>query len=256
MNAEAIVRLPHPSLADGERTFLDRIPIDFARAEAQHAAYRAAIAAAGVSVRVLPALDGFPDAVFVEDALLAFAEIVVLSRPGAVSRAGEPALFAPHVPDDRPCVALAAGRLDGGDVLVLGRQVFVGLSSRTDPTGIAALTDVLEPFGYAVTALALGRALHLKTAMTGLGDDTLVVSTGWAAAVPPGFRTVKAHPDEPFGANLLWLGDRALGQADAPRTLERVAAAGFAVTAIDVSEFAKAEAGLTCLSVLVPALSR
>lgn len=252
MIRRALVRAPGATLAAGERTHLARVPIGTARAAAQHAAYVAALEALGVAVTVLPALDTFPDATFVEDALLVFPELSVLTRPGAASRAAEPALIAPHAPADRPCIPLAAGRLDGGDVLGAGRRVFVGLSTRTDAAGAAALAALLEPRGYTVTTVSLADALHLKTAVTALGDDTLVVSRGWLPAPPPGFAVIDADPAEPFGANLLWVNGTALAQAAAPRTAARVAAAGFVVVLVEQDEFAKAEAGLTCLSVLIP----
>ncbi len=253
MIVRALVRTPSASLADGERTHLDRVPIDFARALEQHRAYRAALVSFGVELMLLPELGGHPDAVFVEDALLAFPESFVLTRPGAASRAAEPQAIAPHVGDDRPLVRLAQGRLDGGDVLRAGRRVFVGLSSRTDRDGAEALREALDPHGYSVEALAMADALHLKTAVTALGDDTLVVSRVWLPEPPAGYRIIDADPAEPAGANLLWANGRALAQADAPRTIDAVRAAGFDVTALEVSEFAKAEAGLTCMSVLIPA---
>ncbi len=248
----ALVRLPSPDLADGERTHYDRLLIDFARALDQHTAYRVALEAMGIAVTVLPALTGFPDAVFVEDALLAFPDLFVLTRPGAASRASEPDAIAPYVPADRPLVRMEAGRLDGGDVLFAGRRVLVGLSSRTDAAGVAELQRLLQPHGYAVETVTMPRALHLKSAMTALGDDTLVVARGWVPDPPPGFHIIDADPDEPSGANMLWANGRALGQAGSPRTIARVAAAVFDVTPVDNGEFAKAESGLTCMSVLIP----
>ena len=248
----ALVRRPHSSLAEGERTYLDRAPIDFARAAMQHAAYVAALETAGVDVLVLPALDGFPDACFVEDVLIALPEAFIVTRPGAASRRDETAHILPHLPADRPVAQLAGGRLDGGDVIVAGRRIFVGASSRTDAEGVAALAAITGLLGYCIEVLALGGALHLRTVMTLLGDDTLVVSRGWASELPHGFQIIDAHAEEPFGANFLWLGDRALAQVDAPHTAAQVAVAGFQLVPVDISEFAKAEAGLTCLSVLVP----
>ena len=248
----ALVRLPSPDLADGERTHYDRLPIDFPRALEQHAVYRSVLEAMDIAVTVLPALSGFPDAVFVEDALLAFPSLCVLTRPGAASRAAEPDAIAAHAPTDRPLMRMEAGRLDGGDVLFAGQRVLVGLSSRTDSDGAAELQRLLHPLGYTVETVVMLKALHLKSAMTALGDDTLVVARGWVPDPPLGFRIIDSDPDEPSGANMLWANSSALGQAASPKTIARVKAAGFDVTAVDNGEFAKAESGLTCMSVLIP----
>ena len=256
MHSHAILRAPAPSLAEGERTHLGRAPIDFPLALTQHAAYAAALHDCSVAVTVLPALPHHPDACFVEDTAIILPELSVLTRPGAPSRADEPAAIAPHLPADRPTARLPDGRLDGGDVLVAGKLVLVGLSSRTDVDGATALADQLAPHGYRVETIPMPAALHLKTAMTALGSDTLVVNRGWVPEPPLGMRVIDAQPSEPFGANLLWVNGHAFAQAAAPRTAELVARAGFDVSPLDISEFAKAEAGLTCLSLLVPGVTR
>lgn len=175
-------------------------------------------------------------------------------RPGAASRRAEVETVAAALPDDRPAVRLAAGTVDGGDVLTVGRRVFVGLSTRTDADGLAALAAALRPHGYSVEGVPVPGALHLKTAVTALDAETLAINPRWVdPAAFTGFRTLAVAQDEPFAANTLSLGGRLLVQAATPRTAERLAAAGYAPVPLDISEFAKAEAGLTCLSLIAPA---
>lgn len=250
----ALTRRPGPELATGaELTHMHRQPIDMGLALTQHRACRDALAAAGLAVIDLPALPGHADAAFVEDVALAFPELLVLTRPGAASRQGEVAALAPHLPQDRPIAAIAEpATIDGGDVLVIGREVFIGLSGRTNRAAVDQLTALLAPHGYCVIAVAVPGALHLKTAATALADDLMLLNPGWVGPGAFGRRWLAVDPGEPFGANTLHAGGRIFHAAASPRTRARIIAAGFAVTPLDISEFAKAEAGLTCLSILVP----
>jgi dimethylargininase len=249
----AIIRRPSPAMDQGERTHLDRVPIDHDVALSQHIAYGAALEAAGLDVTVLPALDGYPDCSFVEDTALVLPEIAIALRPGAASRIGEVPSVAAHFPDDRPVASIAAlAQIDGGDILVVGKRIFVGLSARTTKEGIAALAAFVEPHGYTVGGVRLGDALHLKTAVTALSDDLLLCNPAWVEpALFPGFTAIAIAPDEPFAANILRLPDRIVSQTAHPRTTAIVAAAGFAVETVDMSELAKAEAGLTCSSLII-----
>ena len=250
----ALLRAPSFAMEDGERTHLERSAIDMALAVRQHAAYAAALAEAGADVAVLPADDALADSAFVEDVALAFPELCVVLRPGAVSRRPEVETVAAALPDDRPAVRLARGAMDGGDVLVVDRRVFVGLSPRTDDEGLAALAETLRPQGYSVEGVDVPGALHLKTAVTALDAETLAINPLWVDPLAfAGFRTLTVAEDEPFAANTLTVGGRLFVQAAAPRTAERLAAAGYAPIALDIREFAKAEAGLTCLSLIFPA---
>ncbi len=250
----ALLRAPSPAMEGGERTHLERAPIDMALAVRQHAAYAAALAEAGAEVTILPADDALADCAFVEDVALAFPELCVVLRPGAASRRPEVETVATALPGDRPVVRLAAGTVDGGDVLAVGRRVFVGLSTRTDAEGLAALTDFLRPHGYSVEGVAVPGALHLKTAVTALDAETLAINPRWVdPAAFAGFRILAVAKDEPFGANTLTVGGRLFVQAATLRTAGRLADAGYTPIALDISEFAKAEAGLTCLSLIAPA---
>lgn len=245
----ALTRRPGP-LAYAELTHIDRVAIDMVRADAQHAAYCAALTAAGATITVLPPLDAYPDCCFVEDAAVILPELVIRTRPGAASRQGEVAEIAPHLPGDRPHVTITApGTVDGGDVLVVGKDIFIGLTLRSNAAAVAQFADAAAPFGYRVTGVPVAKALHLKTAVSALADDLVLVNTDWLDPTIFGRRHIASAPGEPFAANSLTVCNtvfHAMGEA----TLSRIAAAGFDARFLDISEFAKAEAGLTCLSLV------
>jgi dimethylargininase len=193
-----------------------------------------------------------PDCVFVEDAAVVVPEVAVVTRPGAESRRGEVSAVAEAL---RPFRELrhvrAPGTLDGGDVLRLGRRVFVGMSSRTSREGIDQLREVLSPFGYEVTAVPLTKCLHLKSAATGLDDRRVLANRGW---VDPGVfgavDVIDVDRREPFGANVSSVGGVAVVAAAHPRTRDRLEARGVRTYAVDLSELAKAEGGVTCCSLV------
>jgi dimethylargininase len=248
----ALTRCPAPTLTECELTYLEREPIAFERALAQHGAYVAALRAAGAEVRVLPAEDAFPDSVFVEDAAVVLDEVAILTRPGVASRLEEPELLAPHLAAHRPLARIAApATLEGGDVLRVGGRLLAGLSPRTNAAGVEALRALTKPLGYAVTAVPVRGCLHLKTGVTALDDETLLANPDWLDLEPlAGFDVVSVAPEEPWAANVLRLKGTLLVNSAYPRTLERLARRGLALVPVDISEFAKAEAGLTCLSLI------
>lgn len=250
----ALLRRPSTLMEAGERTHLGRSPIDPQRARVQHQTYALALSSLGLQVEILEAADDLPDCAFVEDMALILPEASVLLRPGASSRSGELAAIAAAMPADRPGRRLASGRMDGGDLLVVGHRIFVGQSTRTDGEGLLALQAVVQDFGYRVQGVTVPGALHLKTAVTALDAGTLLLNPDWIdEAAFPDFRRLHVVRDEPFGANTLTLGGKTLVQASTPRTRSLLEAAGFPTHDLDISEFAKAEAGLTCLSLIVPA---
>ncbi len=249
----AFTRAVPASLAHCELTHLARVEIDVARAAAQHEGYEAALRALGVRVVRLPETDDLPDSAFVEDAAVVVDEVAVLARPGARSRRAEIASVAQALAPYRELrFIVAPGTLDGGDVLRIGERIYVGLSGRTNTDGIAQLAALLAPCGYRVEGLAVTGCLHLKSAVTAIDDETLVFQPDWVdGARIAARRRLAVDPREPAAANVLAIGRCVLVNASAPRTAERVAAAGFDVVAVDQSELAKAESGLTCCSLLV-----
>ncbi len=247
-----LTRTPGDDLGAGELTHLERVAIDPVRARVQHAAYCALLAESGADVVTLPPLAGHPDAVFVEDGLIALPEVAVLTRPGAASRRGEVDSLEGALPRGLIVERIAApGTIDGGDVLCVDKTIFVGRSTRTNAEGIAALAKIVAPHGYRVVPVEVGGALHLKTAVTALAPDLLLCNPRWVdTAQFEGPRTIAVDEREPFAANTLPIGSRTIVSAAHPRTEALVEAAGFKTVAVDVSELAKAEAGLTCMSVI------
>ena len=249
----ALTRPVPPSIAHCELTHMTREPIDVARAAQQHEAYEAALRAMGCTVQRLAGLPDHPDSVFIEDSAVVFDDFAVITRPGAESRRGEVPLVAGALRQFRPLHTIEApGTLDGGDVLVAGRHVFVGQSSRTNDAGIRQLASFVEPAGYRVTPLRVDRCLHLKTAVSALGDGRLLYSPEFInPSALTGVACIAVDDSEPNAANVVSVGRAVLCPASAPCTGSLLRAEGFDVHAVDASELAKAEGGLTCCSLLV-----
>jgi dimethylargininase len=251
----AITREVSASLADCQLSFVPRTGIDLALARAQHLAYCDALSALGCEVRTLPALDTLPDAVFVEDVALVLDEVAVLTRPGAPSRRAEVEPMAAELAGFRPLLRITApGTLDGGDIVRIGRNVYVGQGARSNAEGLAQLATLLAPFGYRVHGVATQGCLHLKSAVTVVADDTLLVQPAWIApSTFAGYRLVGIDPTEEHAANAVRIGDSVVHPDCFPRTRERLERAGVAVSAVDVSELQKAEGAVTCCSLVFDA---
>ncbi len=250
--SRALVRPVSRSLAACELSFRDREPIDLGQAAAQHQAYAAALEAAGLAVEWLPELPDQPDAVFVEDPILVLDEIAIVGNPGAASREGEVASVAEAVALYRPLFRLPPdARLEGGDVMRVGRTIYVGRSARTNEAAHRALAEILLPFGYTVVPVTLTDCLHLKTGVTYAGNDCFLANPAWVdVSALSGAEVVPLPDDEPWAANTLTVGGRVFLPAGFPRTRDLLAGRGHNVVTIDVSELQKAEGSLTCLSVL------
>ena len=235
-----------------ELTHRPRVPIDWAKASAQHAEYERLLTSLGCSVqRVTPELE-MADSVFVEDTAIVLDEMAVMTRPGAESRRGETAAVAEILKAHRRMASVVApGTLDGGDVLVVGRLVFVGASSRANRAGIEQLRRFVEPLGYAVAVVALRGCLHLKSAVTALANDVLLLNPESVSHDAfPRFERMEVDPGEGASANVLRIGGRIVCAAAFPRTRERLERRGFQVAAVDLSEVAKAEGAVTCCSLV------
>jgi dimethylargininase len=249
---KALMREPSDALERCALTYLARRPIDLAKARAQHAAYRSALEALGVKVRILGAEPDLPDAVFVEDTALVVDECAVITRPGLDSRRGEVDSVAAALEPVRPIVRVTPpGTLEGGDVLRVGRTLLVGQTPRTNAEGTRQLSAYLQPHGYDVVAVTPTGCLHLKSAVTFIGDETVLVNPDWIdLGVLRRWQCVPVAPEEPFGANALLVGETVFTAASAPLTRCKLDALGFHTEVLDTSEFEKAEAALTCLSLL------
>jgi dimethylargininase len=248
----ALTRDVSPDMNRCELSHLARTPIDLARAVAQHAAYEACLTGLGCGVQRLPADETMPDAVFIEDTAVVVEELAVLTRPGAATRRAETTAVAPVLAAFRPMASIKPpGTLDGGDVLRIGRTLYVGASARSNSDGIAQLGRLLAPWGYRVLPVVTHDCLHLKTAATDAGHGIVLLNPAWVDRTV--FRTaevLEVDPGEPFAANVLRLGTTTVCAAASPRTLRQLEGAGLDVLAVEMSEFAKAEGGVTCCSVI------
>ncbi|MEO7432049.1 MAG: arginine deiminase family protein [Dokdonella sp.] len=249
----AITREVSTSLAHCELSFLQRSPIDVTLARAQHRAYQQALEQLGCTLVALPTLAEMPDAVFVEDVAIVTDEVAVMARTGAVSRRGEGASAAAALRAYRPVRTIEApGTIDGGDVLRIGRRIFIGDSARTNADGTAQLTAILAPFGYTVERVPIRECLHLKSAVTALDDTRVLLQPAWVdASAFSDFGIVETDPSEEHAANVLRVGTHVMSPASFPRTHARLRAAGVSVVPVDVSEIQRAEGAVTCCSILL-----
>ena len=249
----ALVRDVPDSIARAELTHLERTPIVVERARAQHARYRELLAELGCSVAELPAEPELADSVFVEDTAVVLPEIAVITRPGAESRRPEVDSVADALADHRTLARIEApGLVDGGDVLCVGRRIFIGRTGRTDDEGLRQVRALVEPHGYTVRAVDVTGCLHLKSAATQVAEGTVLLNPEWVAPeVFDGLACVEVDPSEPGAANALRVAGRVVLPAAFPRTRARLEQAGLEVLVVDADELAKAEGGLTCCSLLV-----
>ncbi len=253
----ALTRGVSASFERCELTHLERQPIDLGRARVEHSGYGELLAELGCVVEEIAADPGLPDCVFIEDTAVVVDEVAVMARPGAVARRRELPAVAAALARHRPLARVEApGTLDGGDVLVAGRQVFVGCSERTNAAGLEQLRGHLAPHGYSVRGVEVRGCLHLKSAVTRIGPELLLVHRPWlapelAATALAGFELLAADPEEPFAANALLVGDIVVMSDAFARTRRRLEARGLTVAPVAVSEIAKAEGGVTCCSILL-----
>ena len=252
-NGTALVRAPSGRLAEGIVTHIARSPVDVVVAREQHAAYAAALAAAGWAIGRVPAAEDYPDLAFVEDTVVVCEDLAVLARPGAAARRAEVGGTARVIATLglRTAQIEDPGTLDGGDVLQAGTTVYVGRGGRTNADGIRQLRSLLAPLGRTVVAVPLGNVLHLKSAVTALPDGTFLLLPHLVpAALFPAVRPV----EEESGCHVVPLGgDRVLIAASAPRSAELIEDLGFTPVVVDITEFEKLEGCVTCLSVMLPA---
>jgi dimethylargininase len=261
----ALVRDVSPSLERCELSFQERASIDLEKARAQHRAYVDTLTALGCEVQTLPTLPENPDAVFVEDTAVVLDEVAVITRPGAESRRAEVDSSAATLARHRKLAYIEApGTLDGGDVLTVGRIVYVGLSARSNHAGIEQLRVHLGPYGYRVVAVPLKGCLHLKTAATQVGQlksaatevapGLLLINPEWVdKSAFQGMDFIEVDPAEPFAANAVLVGGAVVYPASYPRTRARLQQHGLDVRVVDMSETEKAEGGVTCCSLIFKA---
>ena len=254
----AITRDISPNFNQCELTHFERTPIDLELARRQHHAYRAALRELGCEVIALPAEPDLPDSVFVEDVAIVLDEVAIITRPGADSRKPEAKLMAEALKPYRELRFIEVpGTVDGGDVLRVGRSLYVGISSRSNSSAIEQMQQHLAPFGYAVQGVEVTGCLHLKSAVTQVSEDTLLINPHWVdRAYFNDFRLVEVDPSEPGAANAVWVtpkerADRGvIYPSSFPNTQRRLIEAGVPVFIVDASEVQKAEGAVTCCSLI------
>jgi len=248
----AITRAVSPAMANCELTFVARQPIDLAKARQQHRAYEQLLRNAGVRVISLPPEPALPDSMFVEDPAIVLDELAVILPLGTESRRPEGTTLAVALAKFRKLDYLhLPGTMEGGDILSIGRKLYAGLSSRTNAQGIRQLAAILAPHDYEVISVPVTGSLHLKSAVTYIGGNTLLANRAWFDTQAfSGFDWIDVAPEEPHAANALALKDTVIFPASFPRTRARLEAAAFKIMLLDISELQKAESGLTCSSLL------
>ncbi|HOX16880.1 MAG TPA: arginine deiminase-related protein [Spirochaetales bacterium] len=251
MFTKAIVRRPGRSVAGGITAHPELGRPDYETALRQHDAYVAALERCGLSVEVLPALEEFPDSCFVEDVAVCAPDLAVVAAPAAPSRAGETGGVAELLA--RHCARVerieAPGTLEGGDVMMVGKIFYVGLSARTNRAGFSRFAALLESAGYGAIAVPMPPTLHLKTGLSYLEDGWLLVDSGFAAHEEfRDFRRIMVDPSERYAANCVRVNARVLVPAGYPKTLAAIRAAGLDPIELEMSEFRKIDGGLSCLS--------
>jgi dimethylargininase len=244
----AITRQVSPSIARAELTHLERVAIDYPRACEQHRQYLEVLASLGCTVIELPGDPAYPDCVFVEDTAVVLSDVAVITRPGAESRRGETDAVSTALAPYRRLVSIESpATLDGGDVLVLGETIYVGISSRSNA---ASLEQLRALTGREVVGVRTESALHLKTAITRVSADALLVNRAWVDVAPfAGWRLIDVDPSEPFAANALLLGQSVIYARAFERTRKRLV--GMDVHLVDAAELAKAEGGVTCCCLIL-----
>jgi dimethylargininase len=248
----AITRAVSPAIVHCEISFIDRRPIDLSKAQDQHRAYETLLEKLGARVLSLSAEPTLPDSMFVEDPAIVLDELAVILPLGTVSRRPEAASLAKALSSFRRLAyVMLPGTLEGGDVLRIGRKLFVGLTKRSNAEGLRQLASILAPHEYEVIAVPVTGGLHLKSAVTHIGGHTLLANRAWFDAAPfAAYDWIDVDAAEPHAANALAFAGTIIFPASFPRTHARLEAQGFHVTPIDISELQKAESGLTCSSLL------
>ena len=249
----AITRDVSPRFNECELTHIDRTPIDMQIAQSQHHGYVQALKELGYAVLELPAEPDLPDSVFVEDAAVILPDVALITNPGADSRKPETESVAQALRPYRELVFIESpGTVDGGDVLVLGKNIYVGLSTRSNQSAIDQMNAKLGKYGYRTQGVEMHDCLHLKTAVTKVDDKTLLINRQWVDVENfEGYGLIDVDASEPFGANCLPVGDAIIFPVAFPKTSAKLAAHGYKIKSVVVDELAKAEGAVTCCSLII-----
>ncbi|MFY2824574.1 dimethylarginine dimethylaminohydrolase family protein [Ruegeria sp. MALMAid1280] len=249
--SRAITRRPAPTIAGGLRAEDFGNP-DFDGMLSAHKTYVTALKSTGAEVIELDALDAYPDAQFVEDTALCLPQGAVLMRPGAPSRMGEVAEMAPTLRARYDTVheIEGPGHIEGGDILVTGREILVGRSDRTDAEGVAELAKITSDWGHKLREVFTPEGvLHFKTDCSLMDAETILSTRRLdASGCFEGYRVLHVADGEEAAANAIRFNNLVLMAAGFPRTAEMLDREGYEVVEIDNTDCAKLDGGMSCLS--------
>jgi len=248
----AITRELSPRFNECEITHIERTPINLDVAHAQHREYVNALKKLGCQVNELPAETDLPDSVFVEDAAFILPEVAVITRPGADSRKPETKSIIQALSPYKQLIHVQEpATIDGGDVLVLGKNIFIGLSTRSTQEAINQLNELLNEYGYVVTGVQLYDCLHLKSAVTRVDNNTLLINKNWVDTHHfDSYEMIEIDSSEPYAANCLPIGDAIIYPSSFPKTRAKFEKKGYTIVSVNVDELAKAEGAVTCCSLV------
>jgi len=249
----AITRDVSPRFNECEITHIDRTPIDVTIAQSQHHGYVQALKELGCAVLELPSEAELPDSVFVEDTAVVLPEVALITRPGADSRKPETESITHALRPYRELVFIESpATVDGGDVLVVGKNIYVGMSTRSNQAAVEQMNNLLSDYGYMAQSVELHDCLHLKSAVTRVDDETLLINRKWVDVENfEGFDLIDVDESEPFAANCLPVGNSIIFPVAFPKTTAKLEARGYKIKPVVVDELAKAEGAVTCCSLIV-----
>jgi dimethylargininase len=252
MALTAVTRDINSAMGNCELTFLPRSDIDVGHARQQHQQYQSVLSEMGCAVLAVPTEPGLPDSVFIEDTALVLDEVAVLCRPGAESRRAEVAGVESVLRQFRDLVSIQApGTLDGGDLLVVGKIIYAGLSTRSNKSGIEQLQRIVADYGFSVISVETTECLHLKSAVSEVAPGLLLMNPEWIErGLFKEYELLDVDKDEAHGANALLIGRDLIYPTSFPRTADKLIARGIDVTLVDLSELQKAEGAVTCCSLI------
>ena len=251
MFSNAIVRVPGKSLINGLSDSKELGLPDYDKAIIQHHSYIEVLQSCGLEVNVLESCEDYPDSTFVEDVALITPNCVIMTRPGAESRRGEvEQIMAVLKNQFNNLEAIEApGTIEAGDVMMVGNHYYIGLSHRTNLQGAEQLIELLVKHGHTGSTVALKDVLHLKTGLSYLENNMLVICGEFKSdPIFSGFDHIEIPESESYAANCIWVNDNVLIPAGYPLSKEKISSTGYKVIEVDVSEFKKLDGGLSCLS--------
>ncbi len=249
----AVTRKISPRFNECEITHIERTPIDLDVARAQHAEYVKTLSSLGCQVIELTEEADLLDSVFVEDDAFILPEVAVITRPGADSRKPETETIATVLSPHRPLLHVKEpATVDGGDVLILGKNIYIGRSLRSNQQAVDQIQDLLKEYGYTVIGVEMHDCLHLKTALTKVDNQTVLINPNWVVTSHfRQFHWIEVDASEPFAANCLPVNGQIIYPTSFPKTAKKLVDHGCRIIPVQVDELAKAEGAVTCCSLIL-----